>query len=98
VTGGAFHACGQATGNRSYCWGLNAFGQLGDGSTTTRRTPVAVAGGHFFSQVSAGLWHTCGRTAAGVAYCWGWNTDGQLGNGPTSETPRPTPVAVAGPM
>ena len=38
------HTCGITTGNKLYCWGDNAFGQLGDGSTTMRLSPVKVAG------------------------------------------------------
>ncbi len=38
------HTCGITNGNKIYCWGDNAFGQLGDGTTTTRLSPVKVAG------------------------------------------------------
>ncbi len=38
------HTCGITTGNKIYCWGANAVGQLGDGTTTTRLSPVKVAG------------------------------------------------------
>jgi alpha-tubulin suppressor-like RCC1 family protein len=98
VTTGLFHTCAETTLNRAYCWGLNrgdATGALGDGTTTQRLTPVAVAGGIFFSQVSAGYSHTCGRADAGVAYCWGTNSSGQLGDGTT--TTRLRPVRVVGP-
>jgi alpha-tubulin suppressor-like RCC1 family protein len=40
---GQYHTCGVTLGNVAYCWGLNSEGQLGDGTTTTRLTPVAVA-------------------------------------------------------
>lgn len=38
------HTCGVTTGDRAYCWGHNAFGQLGDGTLTRRTRPVAVVG------------------------------------------------------
>jgi len=38
------HSCGLSTANRAFCWGFNAFGQLGDGSTINRSRPVAVLG------------------------------------------------------
>jgi alpha-tubulin suppressor-like RCC1 family protein len=96
VTAGAIHSCGETTLNRAYCWGYNADGNVGDGTHLNRRlTPVAVTGGHFFSQVSAGGMSTCGRTDAAVAYCWGLNQYGQLGDGTT--TNRWSPTAVLGP-
>jgi alpha-tubulin suppressor-like RCC1 family protein len=82
--------------NRAYCWGNNGVGQLGDGTDISRLTPVAVAGGLFFRQVSAGDFQTCGKTTASVAYCWGVNFHGELGDGTT--TKRLTPVPVAGAM
>lgn len=37
-----------STGGAAYAWGLNTYGGLGDGTTTDRRTPTAVAGGLTF--------------------------------------------------
>jgi alpha-tubulin suppressor-like RCC1 family protein len=88
------YTCGVTTDNQAFCWGNNFYGQLGDGTTTTRLTPVAVAGGLRFRQVSAGAAHTCGVTTDDRAYCWGFNQVGQLGDGTTIN--RLTPVAVAG--
>jgi hypothetical protein len=42
------------TGNRAYCWGANVAGELGDGTTTSRLTPVPVVGGLSFRQIRAG--------------------------------------------
>jgi alpha-tubulin suppressor-like RCC1 family protein len=42
VTVGFSHACGLVKGGDVYCWGNNRYGQLGDGSTTTRITPGLV--------------------------------------------------------
>ena len=44
VSAGGAHTCGVTTEGVAYCWGWNGFGQLGDGTTTTRTKPVAVAG------------------------------------------------------
>jgi len=94
VSGGDRHTCGVTTDNRAYCWGFAAFGQLGDGTTTQRLTPVAVAGTLRFRHVSAGGLHTCGVTTDYQAYCWGLGGDGSLGDG--TGTNRSSPVRVAG--
>src|SRR5512133_1539824 len=57
---GDAHTCGVTTDNRAYCWGVNEYGRLGDGTTGDRLTPVAVVGGLPFRQISAGANHTCG--------------------------------------
>jgi alpha-tubulin suppressor-like RCC1 family protein len=93
LTAGEVYTCGQTSDGAAYCWGLNDFGQLGDGSTTDHHTPGTAAGGLTFASLTAGGKHTCGLTSSGAAYCWGLNEFGQLGDGSTST--RLTPVAVA---
>jgi len=44
VSVGGTHTCGVTTGGAAYCWGDNGYGQLGDGTTTQRPSPVRVAG------------------------------------------------------
>ena len=92
--GGNGHVCGLTTTGAAYCWGANYSGQLGDGSTTDSRVPVAVAGGLTFTSVGAGIGLTCGVTTTGTAYCWGDNRVGQVGDGSTTE--RHSPVLVTG--
>ena len=94
VSAGHEHTCGVTPENRAYCWGRNDQGELGDGTTTDRLSPVAVAGGLRFRQVSAGFPASCGVTVDYRAYCWGANELGELGDGTTDQRLRP--VAVAG--
>ncbi|MGH7580841.1 MAG: RCC1 domain-containing protein, partial [Gemmatimonadales bacterium] len=94
LSAGREYSCGVTGDGRAFCWGRNASGQLGDGTTQSRLTPVPVAGALRFRQISAGFSTTCGVTTEFRAYCWGVNASGQLGDGTT--TPRLTPVAVAG--
>jgi hypothetical protein len=65
--------CGvEAETGRAYCWGANAYGQLGDGTTTARAVPAAIAGAVRFATISSRGFLTCGLEAqTGVAYCWG---------------------------
>jgi alpha-tubulin suppressor-like RCC1 family protein len=94
VTAGGSHSCALLPPSGTVkCWGLNSSGQLGDGTTTSRVTPVAVSGLSNASVLSAGGFHTC-AVAAGTVKCWGRNASGQLGNGTT--TNRLTPTSVSG--
>jgi alpha-tubulin suppressor-like RCC1 family protein len=44
ISAGGDHACGVATGGVLYCWGSDAYGQLGNGngSFTNSSVPVVV--------------------------------------------------------
>jgi LruC domain-containing protein len=88
------HACAVLADGTIRCWGYNAQGQLGDGTTTQRNTPVVVNNINTAVEVSGGQNHTCARLANGSAKCWGVNTTGQLGDGTT--TNRTSPVTVSG--
>ena len=101
---GARHSCAIASApagsvGQAYCWGSNAFGQLGKGGAVTGASrdsvPQAVAQGSLvFVSLAAGEYHTCGITTTGAAYCWGRNDYGQLGDG--TRTAQTAPVAVTG--
>jgi alpha-tubulin suppressor-like RCC1 family protein len=89
VSTGWHHACVVALSGTVYCWGVNNRGQVGDGTTTDRRTPVAIGSGRTFSAVQAsGAEHTCGISGPRV-HCWGWNFWGQLGDGTTTGATTP---------
>jgi alpha-tubulin suppressor-like RCC1 family protein len=95
IAAGANHTCALSSTGQVWCWGLNSSGQLGNNSTTNRRTPVAVQQGALsFVRIAAGAFHTCVRTATGATYCWGANNKGQVGDNTT--TNRLTPTAVQG--
>ena len=87
-----YHTCGVTTSGAAYCWGDNQVGQLGDGTTASRKSPALVLGGLSFAAVSTGRMHSCGITTGGAAYCWGDNSDGQLGDGTTTQRGMPTAV------
>jgi len=91
------HACALDAAGVASCWGTNDFGQLGDGTTADRASPVAVGLLAGAAQVTAGGAHSCAVTGEGVAYCWGANRHGQLGTG-TAGGALSTPQRVATPQ
>ncbi len=97
VSAGGSHTCARLVGG-NWCWGFNDSGQLGDGTTQTRESPVEVTGGVGFTAISAGLApfaaFTCGITGGDIVYCWGSGASGQLGNAATDD--QSTPVRVFG--
>lgn len=95
VDAGSFHTCGLSyPDNQAYCWGSNFKGKLGDGTTADHLTPVPVARGLRFHQVSAGWNHSCAVTTDDRAFCWGSNSEGQVGDGSeVNRRQRPVPVA-----
>jgi alpha-tubulin suppressor-like RCC1 family protein len=86
--------CALTGSGAAYCWGMNTYGNIGDGTTTHRSVPTAVSGSHVFTSVAAGYYHTCGLTVEGAAYCWGRTQYGQLGQGTGSDGVIPVPTAV----
>lgn len=94
ISAGGSHTCALTADGDAYCWGLNATGQLGDGTTTDRATPTLVSGGLVFASISAGghgatsstppAGTTCGVTTNGRGYCWGASASGGLGAGALS--------------
>jgi alpha-tubulin suppressor-like RCC1 family protein len=94
LAAGANHACQVRSGGSVRCWGVNASGQLGDGSTANRLIPVPVNGLTNAVAITADVIHSCALVADGTARCWGSNISGRLGDGTT--VTRATPVAVTG--
>lgn len=95
----ASHVCVRDAAGAAMCWGSNTYGQLGDGTTTARSTPIAAPvsgvswiGTASFSADITGA-HSC-AIVAGEVKCWGDNAVGQLGNDTTTDSP--TPVTAVG--
>jgi hypothetical protein len=89
--------CAVTESGAAWCWGRNADGEVGDGTTEDRTSPTLVLGldGGVSTFSSAGYGtHMCALLNDGSAMCWGANHSGQLGDGTTEGRPRPVRVSV----
>ena len=94
IAAGDGHSCAIRNDGTAWCWGANASGQLGDGTSVDRAVPVAVLGAQLpkFTAITGGREHTCALGSDGSVWCWGSNDAGQLGHGMNDSA---TPVAVS---
>ena len=87
---GYYHSAAITKDGSLYMWGRNNYGQLGDGTTTDRYTPVKIMDN--VASVSLGGSHSAAVTKDGSLYMWGDNGNGRLGDGTTTD--RYTPVKI----
>jgi alpha-tubulin suppressor-like RCC1 family protein len=80
VAAGDWHTCAIKIDGSLWCWGLNQFGQLGDGTNQSKGIPVKIISSGVVA-VAAGLYHTCAIKEYGSLWCWGNNGWGQIGDG-----------------
>ncbi|WP_147447134.1 Ig-like domain-containing protein [Corallococcus sp. CA054B] len=94
LAAGQFHTLALKQDGTVWAWGNNGEGQLGDGTTTDRLTPVQVPGLTGVAALAAGLSHSLALKQDGTVWAWGYNAYGQLGDGTTIR--RLTPVQAPG--
>lgn len=92
VAAGRNHTCVVRASSAAACWGSNATGQVGDGTTVNRPQPVAVPNLSNVVAIAGGEAHTCALLAGGTVSCWGLNSSGELGDDTTSMHLNPNPV------
>jgi alpha-tubulin suppressor-like RCC1 family protein len=98
ISAGNLHTVALKNDGTVWAWGYNGFGELGDGTSTDRYTPVP-AGGSLLTGViaiSAGGYRTVALKNDGTVWDWGYNLHGELGDGTGTNTNRNTPVQVEG--
>ena len=105
VSAGSYHSLALGSDGNAYAWGYNNSGQLGDGTSTDRATPVKVGTptgtptDFTYAQIGAGYQYSLAVGSDGYAYAWGNNLRGQLGNNSIGGflSPNPNPVRVRNP-
>ncbi len=82
---GEKHACVSTIDGGAYCWGDNAYGEVGSGLDAAPSQPKVVLAKDgvplsYVTTVASGFGHSCG-IVDGVVYCWGDDTWDQTGTG-----------------
>ncbi|HYH98847.1 RCC1 domain-containing protein, partial [Hyalangium sp.] len=90
-----FHSLALQEDGKVQAWGVNQYGQLGDGTTTPRLTRVTVPGLTDIVAIATGGVHSLAVREDGTVWAWGNNQVGQLGDG-TLAVSRSLPVQVVG--
>jgi len=103
VACGTYSAAAIKTDGTLWTWGMNnsnrgvAYGQLGDGTSIHRSSPVTtVAGGTNWKQVAGGGTLTAAVKTDGTLWTWGWNFYGNLGDGTTVNKSSPVTTVAGG--
>ena len=107
IASGTGYSCALLKSGAIMCWGLNLYGELGNGTTTATgqvgpgtpaddqaRVPGEVLGIADAVAVAAGDLHACALRKNGLVMCWGHSGFGALGDGALSDSP--VPVSVSG--
>ncbi len=97
IAAGRFHSLALKSDSTLLAWGGNFSGEIGDGSSTDRFTPVAVGGSNSNNivAIAAGLNHSVALRKDGTVLTWGSDEFGQLGDGTALED-KSTPVVIGG--
>lgn len=95
---GFLHSAALTSNGRVLTWGMNHMGQLGDGSSTTRRVPTDITRqfnllpNETIISVQLASTHSSALTSTGRLFMWGLNFDGQLGNNSNNNSSSPVDI------
>ena len=92
ISAGTEASYARLTNGTIIAWGNNDFGQIGDGSTTSRKSPVTMPNGSSAAQIAAGASHFTFLRSDGTLWSVGQNVIGQLGDGNLVQIPAPVAI------
>ena len=81
VSNGAGHTLAIKTDGTLWAWGSNSFGQLGDGTTSQKNSPVQINLLNDWQKLSSGFDYCFSIKTDGSLWGWGYNNSGQIGDG-----------------
>jgi hypothetical protein len=94
VAAGSYHSLALKSGGTVWAWGYNARGQVGDGTTANKSSPVQVSGLSGVVSIAAGGNSSYVVKSDGTVWAWGYNNKSQLGDGTTAN--KTAPVQIPG--
>jgi alpha-tubulin suppressor-like RCC1 family protein/PKD repeat protein len=94
IAAGEEHTIALKSDGTLWAWGRNAYGQLGDGTTTDRYSPTQIGTDTDWVSIAAGSRHTIALKSDGTLWAWGANGVGQLGDGTTTDRYSPTQIGT----
>ena len=89
------HSLALKTDGSLWGWGLNHYGELGDGTTHDRSAPTRIGTGKDWMAIAGGSIIAWPSKTDGSLWAWGLNEAGQLGDGTTEDRLFPTRVGSA---
>jgi alpha-tubulin suppressor-like RCC1 family protein len=95
ISAGEAHSLALKNDGTVWTWGSNSSGQLGNGTTDSKKGLAQVQGLQQIVAASAGSGHSLAASSDGTVWAWGKNSYGQIGDGTTGSR-KLTPVRVAG--
>lgn len=93
ISAGSSHTCAITSTGVAYCWGNNARGQLGNGTTTNSSLPVQVTSTLKFASISLGKCFSGATITSGQPFLWGCDDAGQVDRRPGADVYLPTAIA-----
>ncbi|MBE0448664.1 MAG: S-layer homology domain-containing protein [Actinobacteria bacterium] len=94
VEGGYLYSFAIKSDGTVRAWGRNTYGQLGDGTTTDRHTPVQVQGLSGVISVAATVYTSLVLKSDSTVWAWGDNVCGELGDGTTTNRLAPVKADI----
>jgi alpha-tubulin suppressor-like RCC1 family protein len=94
VAAGGYHALAIKKDGSLWAWGLNVYGQLGDGTSDEHDIPVRVGSANDWQAVGAGTVASYAIKKDHSLWAWGNNQFGELGIGSTDDQNEPTRVGT----
>jgi len=95
IAAGAHYTVALKTDGTLWAWGYNEFGQLGDGTTVNKSSPIQIGIANDWQTIATNNNHTVALKKDGSLWAWGSNNYGQLGDATIIQKNAPTQIGTA---